>query len=318
MSLEDKKFAKLQKSAFNYALYRVRHLEAAEEISLQVMSLYLLQSNKITNAEKWVINACKIHCQKYFREQKKQNRFTNTLHAELSNHIDKFSQKNQKLRHAFEESYQALNDDELSTLLYYFHCDQSIKTMHETTEESYAALRQKISRIKKKLKAETFRRLGYYGSKKIVTPQLNSLIKTFLKRFKKHAEADTLDKMFYYFSEVDINRHDLTFDIKKILDYDILIEASNYKTWVIFEDSLGQPKSFTMSFIIDENNHLKITSLPKLLQQMAVVKADSLEGQELAEVLSQVPEDLSGHPKLSKADLQKIMLEIEKNKQRSE
>ncbi|MFO7896618.1 MAG: hypothetical protein R6U84_06785 [Candidatus Cloacimonadales bacterium] len=318
MSIEDKKFAKLQKSAFNYALYRVRNFEAAEAISLEVMSLYLLQYNKISNAEKWVINACKIHCQKLFRQEKREKDLTNSLHTELSNHIEKFSEDNQKLRQAFQESYQALNDDELSTLLYYFHCDQSIKTMHETTEESYAALRQKISRIKKKLKAETFRRLGYYGSKKIVTPQLNSLIKTFLKRFKQHAEADTLDKMFYYFSEVDLQKFDLTFGLKKILDYDIVIENSIYKTWVIFEDSVGTPKSFTMSFIIDDNNHLKITSPPKLLKQLAVVKADSLPGKELSNVLAKIPEDLSGHPELSKEDLQKFLLQLEKNKQNPE
>ena len=310
MQPNDHEIAKLQKSAFNYGLYKARNFDIAEEISLEVVSIYLLRYDKIDDPEKWIINATKIQCSKHFRLQKKNNELINSIHNELQSHILKSSESNEELKQAFQESYDSLNEDELSTVLYYFNCEQNIKQMALYTGESYATLRKRVSRIKNKLKAETFRRLGYYGSKKIVTPQLNELIKKFLSRFKMHAESDTLDKMFYYFSEVDLNRYNLIFGIKKIMDYDITIEDSVYKTWVVFEDKEGKPSSFRMSFIVDDNNHLKIISPPKLLQSMNVVKINSPRGQELQKVISTMPSDLSGHPNIPKEELDKLLKQI--------
>ena len=310
MQPSEDKIAKLQKSAFNYALYKARNFHTAEEISLEVVSIYLLQYDKIENPEKWIINATKIQCNKHFRLKSRNDSLIDSIHKELDSHISQDYEYDGNFREAFKKSYESLSEDELSTLLFYFNCGRSIKEMLLYTGESYSALRKKISRIKNKIKAKTYQELGYYGSKKIVTPQLNELIRAFLTRFKKHAESDTLQKMFYYFSEVDINRYNLTFDIKTILDYDITIEDSVYNTWVIFIDKNDQPKSFKMSFIIDDKNHLKIISPPELVKSMQVVDVDSPQGKELEKMLSALPEDLSGHPDIPEEELANLFAKI--------
>lgn len=315
MNYDDKQLQKFQNSAFNFALYKVKNFEIAEEISLEVISLFLLRHDKIENPERWIISSTGIYCKKHFRLEKEAKKLETSIHNELSNHIDKFSDTNTELSKSFKESYQSLKEDELSTLLYYFGCGKSIKKMQMNTGESYAALRKRISRIRNKIKAETFKNLGYYGTKKVVTPQLNDLIKKFLKRFKEHVENDSLNKMFYYFSEIDLNKYDFKFDIKKILDYDISIENFVYRTWVVFENSIGIPNSFEMSFVVNENNHLKIVSPPTQLNKMKMVKVDSLEGQMIKDILSKVPEDLSGRPNISKAELESLLKKIKQSQQ---
>ncbi|MCK4956711.1 MAG: sigma-70 family RNA polymerase sigma factor [Candidatus Cloacimonetes bacterium] len=309
MNYTDEELNNYQKSAFDFTLYQIRNIEASEEISMQVISLFLLQYDKIENPQGWIINTSKNYCKKYFYKNKKEQKLTNSIHQELSNHIEKFEDENSELNEAFKESYQELNETELSTLVYYFNCDKSIKQMHLNTGEAYSTLRKRISRIKNKLKAETFRRLGYYGSKKVVTPQLNDLIKAFLKRFKQHVENDSLNKMFYYFSKIDINKYNFEFDINKILDYEISLNKSIYKTWVGFKDSNNIPKSFKMSFLIDEKNYLKIVSPPKLIEQMKILHIKSTKGQELINILNIVPDDLSGHPNLTKEKMDKLLKE---------
>lgn len=312
MDTKNSELQQYQKSAFSFALYITNNFDIAEEISMQVISLFLLQSNKIENPNGWIINTSKNYCNKYFTKQKREKKIIDSFHKEFNSYIKKNDDDNNEIQNAFQESYKELNDNELSTLLYYFNCDKNIKKMHENTGESYAALRKRISRIKKKIKAETFRKLGYYGSKKIVTPQLNDLIIKFLQRFKHHVENDTLNKMFYYFSEIDLSKFNFKFDIKKILDYDITIVNSLYKTWVVFQDNKGIPNSFHMTFFVDNKNHLKIVLPPKLVNHIKVVKTDSIEGKKVQNLLDKIPVNLSGQHNISKDELEKLLNNLSK------
>lgn len=64
---------KLQKLAFNKALYLTESIDAAEDIASQTIYTYLLKRNfvNIMNLNGWIINTCKNFCKKYFERFKK-------------------------------------------------------------------------------------------------------------------------------------------------------------------------------------------------------------------------------------------------------
>ena len=215
------------------------------------------------------------------------------------------------LHDAFKESFKSLNDMELKTIFYYFQCNENIKGMHNNIGGSYATLRKQISRIKNKLKAETFKRLGYIGSKRIVTPQLNNLIIKFLRRFKKNLEAGTIEKMYYYFSKVDLKNYNPNYEIKEIFGYDVDLNDSIYKAWVFFNNKHNLMDSFYIEFFIDDKNHLKIITPPTKTKKIVVINEDSIEGKQIKKLLDTFPIDKSGRPKIPEEEIDKIIKQFE-------
>ena len=250
MEYSDSDLQKYQKIAFDYALYRTGNIQAAEDISSQTISLFLLSFNNRSDARRWIINTSKNYCNKFFAKMKKEEKGTNTYRDDMLQRISNHPgyEKNSSLHEAFQESFKSLNNMELKTIFYYFQCHENMKEMHANIEVSYVTLRKQLSRIRNKLKAETFKRLGYIGSKRIVTPQLNNLIIKFLRRFKKNLEAGTIEKMYYYFSKVDLKNYNPTYEIKKILDYDIEINDKIYKAWVFFQNKQKIIQKFLTTF----------------------------------------------------------------------
>jgi hypothetical protein len=183
--------------------------------------------------------------------------------------------------------------------------------MHNTIGGSYATIRKRVSRIKNKLKAETYRNLGFIGTKMIVTPQLDNLIYQFLLRFKKNLENNTLGKMHYYFSEVDLKNYNPSYEIKKILDYDIELNDSIYKAWVFYNNKFGTYDSFHIEFFIDNKNHLKIVTPPTKTKKMFVFEQESEEGKQIRKLLDTFPIDKSGRPKIPEEEMDKIIKQFE-------
>ncbi|MCK4654778.1 MAG: sigma-70 family RNA polymerase sigma factor [Candidatus Cloacimonetes bacterium] len=316
MKFNDKKLTEYQKLAFNYALYRVGNFEAANDIASQTISLFLLSFEKTqnNNAKGWIINTVKNYCKKYFYLKQKENQKKNSYRENLIQELDILNshEYDESLKEAFQESFKALNDQELRIILYFFQCNENIKEMYNVINGSYPALRKQISRIKRKLKAETFRRLGIIGTKKIVTPQLNDVIIKFLQRFKENLENNTLEKMYYYFSEVDLKHYNPSYEIKNILDYDIDLIDSVYKVWVIYKNKEDIGDSFYIEFFVDSKNHLKIITPPTKPKKLIKIASDSEEGQKILTLLKNSPIDKkTGRPKFSSEELEKILQQIE-------
>ena len=205
---------------------------------------------------------------------------------------------------------------ELKTIFYYFQCHENMKEMHANIEVSYVTLRKQLSRIRNKLKAETFKRLGYIGSKRIVTPQLNNLIIKFLRRFKKNLEAGTIEKMYYYFSKVDLKNYNPTYEMKEILDYDINLNDSIYKAWVFYNNKHNVIDSFYIEFFVDDKNHLKIVTPPTKTKKMVVINKDSIEGKQIRKLLDTFPIDKSGRPKIPEEEMDRIIKQFEENQKK--
>jgi len=299
----------LKNSSFNYALYSTENIEVANDISSETLALFVLSADKITEPAGWVLNTTKNYCKKYFesskRDQRIEKNYRNELLSSMGNRLE--LQTDEELNKAFKESFESLSKDELKTIMYYFQCNESIKQLHENVGGSYQALRAKISRIKRTLKAETYLRLGYYGSKKIVTPKLDNQILKFLKRFKKHLEAGTLEKMYYYFSEVDIKELPNDIKINKIQGYDIKLRNSIYRIWVIYNNSSDSSKAITVDFRINEKGNLKVVSLPKKALKTIVINAKTNYGILLEKLMDKYPPGKDGQPTIPKEELQKLV-----------
>jgi len=307
----------LQQISYNYSLYRTGDLDLADEISMKTIGVYLLKSDEIndSNAVKWIVNTSKIHIQSHFRivgqEHHNLRKYKQDLLDKINSNL--ITETDYRLRDSFREVLHTLSDEEMKIILFYFHCNKKIRVMVTVLDMSYDALRKKISRIKQKLKAETLKKLGVIATKKIVTPKINDLIVKFLQKFKENLEKGTLDRMYYYFSEVDLKIYNPTYEIKKIIDYEIELHSSMYKVWVIFKNQKDKTDSFFIKFYVNEKNHLKILIPPQKSPKVFELNENSEEGKKILQMLNSATTDSTGISKFSSEELEKILNQIGKN-----
>ena len=316
---KDYSFEELQEIAFNFALYKTGSYDLANEVVSQTMSLFILKNNTINikNKKNWVLKTCNNFWLKAIYSKKRTQKIYNKY---INNTLTRFQKyqpnenDNSEINSAFHESLKKLSEQELNTILFYYKCNNNISEMSKYIDVSYATLRQQISRIKRKIKAESLKQLGAFASKKVVTPQLNNLIRKFLNRFKTNLENKTLHKMYYYFSDKDLKNYNPDLEIDKIMDYDIRIIDSKYKVWVFYTDKNSNPESFYIEFFIDERNHLKIVTPPTKTKTFIRLKTNSDEGQKLLKLLNKYPESKTGIKNIPPELLEEIINNIKNKK----
>ena len=315
-----------QKLAFNQALYQTGSIDVAEDIASQTIYIYLLKQDMIVsnNLNGWIINTCKNYCKRYFEICKKEKdlkkrierNFVEELETKINRSTDFVQSEKEELYDAFMEVKESLSSVELKTYIFYLQCNRSFKDMQAISGESYSSLRQKISRINRKIKAETYKKMGVIATKKIVTPQLNDIIMKFLIRFKRNLEEGSLDKMYYYFSRKDLNNYNPCFNIVKVRDYEILLKESIYTIHVFFNNKEGNIDSFYFSFCVDKNR-LKIVTPPTPPKKITMIESNSEDGHKIKELLEKNPEDKKGTHNISGEDLkilQQILMKEKKEK----
>ena len=306
----DKLLKKLHSIAYTYALYKVGSLDVAEDIASQAIYSYLLKRDQISheNHEGWIYNTSKNYCNQYFELIKSERKLKTTLKIRLADEIQQrinetknyAEQEKNTLLEAVNDVKASLSEKELKTYIFYLRCKRNIKQMHRASGESYSALRQRVSRINRKIKAETFQRMGVITTKKIITPQINIIILKFLQSFKEHLETNTLNKMFYYFSKKDISNYHPTFDIKEVLDYEVDLDDSIYTIHVVFTNKKNESESFYFTFTI-ENNALKVLQPPTPHKEHYQLIGEDAEL--LFTLLQKYPEDSTGMHNIPEEEL---------------
>jgi len=314
MKYHDKDLAELQQISYKYSLYRTGDFNFADEISNEAIGIFLLKADTIEkgNLTGWIVNTSKNLIQSNYRTAKKEKRDIEKYQHDLLNRLNTnvTKKKNSMINETFTEVLQTLDNDEMKTILLYFQCDGKLKLMNSLLDISYDALRKKISRIKRKLKAETFKKLGGIATKKIVTPQLNKLIIDFLKSFKTNLEANSLEKMYYYFSKIDLDNYNPTYEIAKIIDYEIHFTNSVYKVWIFYKNKNNNTDSFFIEFFVDEKNRLKILTPPQKSKKVFKLSSDSEDGKKILQMLKSAKTDNKGISKFSSDDLEKILKQL--------
>ena len=300
--IKETKLLNLRKLAFKQALYRTGNVDAAEDIASQTLYTYVLKHDKIKEKAEvsWICKVVENFCKQYLVKSKKKASLKQQLINSEFYTEDSKTEKDSELFDAFNEAKATLSEDELNTLMFYFHCDNSIKKMAEISEESYVRLQKRIFRIKSKLRAETYKKMGMIATKKIVSDSLNNVIIQFLKRFKYHLENNSLDKMYYYFSQVDLEQYNPCFHLKGIIDYEIILKDSIYTVYVVFDAKEGDVGSFYFSFKVDENNYLKIVTQPR--PHKRVMKLNPEDKEMVRKILQHSKKAKSGVVKFSEED----------------
>jgi hypothetical protein len=259
--------------------------------------LFILKQNEIkdADAEAWIISSTTKLCNDYFSRQKKdaklKEEYTRNHKEDLYNFAK--TEPNITLREAYNKALDTLTEPQMLSLNLYYHCEQNYKLMSLITEASEPALRKRISRIRKKLRAKTFLNLGVIASKKIITPDLHEVLYKFLMRFKKNLENGTLSKMYYYFSETDLKNYQENIHIKSITEYEVELEYDIYKIYVFYVNTKDETEAFTFSFKI-VNNQLKIVSPPQIKEKATFVPADSELAKQIKALFEKYPNDEFG------------------------
>jgi len=298
------------KLAYNYALYKVGSLDAAEDIASQTIYSYLLKKERIeeNNHEGWIVKTSRNYCNQYFDKLKSERQLKSKmidnmageLQARIYESLDFVENEKNDLIDAVMKAKDELSSKELQTYILFLQCDTNTQRMEEIIGESNEVIRQRISRINRKIKAETYKKLGVITTKKILSPQINDIIKKFLLRFKKHLENNTLNKMFYYFSKKDMSNYKPRFYIKKVLDYEVELEDSIYLIHVVFTNEKDIDESFFFSFTVD-NNSLKVLQSPTPHKEHLQLNLEDTEM--ILNLLKTYPEDSTGVHNVPDEDL---------------
>ncbi len=318
MKVDNNELVNYKNFVYDYAVYRIGNEDVAKDVTSETITTFLLSHNQIVeeNVKGWLINTAKNFCHRYFdklkhkqnKEKKYREKFVTNLNKQLK------IEKDTDLYKAMNESLHSLKDEELRFILYYYQCGQSIKKMDEILDISYATLRKKLSIIRKILKAETFRKLGAIATKKIITPKLNDQIIKFLKRFKENLENGTLDKMYYYFSEVDLNNYDPSLEIDSISDYEVQLNDSVYKVWIIFNKQNGESASFFIEFFIDEHHHLKIITPPRKPKRVFKMNSSTKLGEKIKEIVLNAKINKREISEFSNDEIEQILKQLNNDK----
>jgi len=316
MKYSDDDLKELQQISYKYSLYRTADFDLSDEVAMKTGGIFLLKANTIdkSNFTGWIIKSSNNLIQEHYRKTKKENenieKYQYDLLQKYNSHLT--SEQYLEFKGTFNEVLKTLDIEEMKTILLYFQCEQKLTTMHQLLNNvSYATLRKKISRIKNKLKAETYKKLGIVATKRIVTPKLAKQIIDFLKSFKKNLEANSLEKMYYYFSKIDLDNYNPTYEIKKILDYEIQMNDSVYRVWVIYKSKANSTDSFYIEFYLDDHNRLKVITPPVKNKKVFKLKSNSEDGKKILELLKNAKIDNSGISKFSSEELEKILQKLE-------
>lgn len=294
---------------YNFAYYKLGNKQQAEDVASQTINLFLLKTDMI-NPEKriaWLRTTCLNYCRKYYTRVVRDKRNINHVREELIHFYRDDHQENLELISSFRKAMENLNELEARTLVIYFNSGQNIKKMSEIIGENYSSLRKRIFRIKNKLKAETYKELGYIATRKIIIPQLHEAVIQFIKRLKKNIENNTIEKMFYYFSEIDIKDYKPEFDIQKIRDYEVTLRDGIYTIYLFYQDSAEVMRNLNFSFHLNRKNQLKIIRLPKMARRLLHFENSTKTAQEIIKLLRNSPENGKGLIKINSDTLKQII-----------
>lgn len=186
------------------------------------------------------------------------------------------------------------------------YLDESFKIKHMAWRRklSYPALRKKIYRLKKDIRAEYFKQQGMVGSKKIVGANLHQNLINFIKKFKQSIEENSLEKMKLYLRECEIPIQIPKIEIQQVVDYDIyLIGEHKFKLYVNSYSPQNEFSSFITVFEVYNNNAIKILEFPKQPSKIVALKENSIP----QDVLEKLQKSAQGDYDLSEEELEKLI-----------
>jgi RNA polymerase sigma factor (sigma-70 family) len=310
---EQKKYQKVKNLAYRTICKFVSNQEDREDLAQSVLIKYYLHEDKLQKEKlnNWIITVAKNASIDYNKSQKHQISKNTLNFDDLENIItENFLSKNKKkqevksLDDILKDYSKIISQPERQLLERYIKSGFKIKKVAYRRRTSFAAIKKKIYRLKKDIRAEYNKQQGMIASRMIVGAKLHENLQNFIKKFKKALETNSLEKMKLYFRDCELPPKIPNIKINRILDYEIkLLENKKYKLFVPYRNHNDKMSGFTTIFEIYNENSIKIIEFPKPPQKILKFKVAN----DIGKLIMQTQKD--GTLKMKIDDIVKLVKE---------
>ncbi len=309
--MTDELCKKIYEHAMKVAIRIVHDRNDAGEVAQSVVYKALISEESLEEPTlmNWVSKVAKHDAVDILRRKNKFLNFDNMEYLVTQSLIKPIKDKKEIEQEdkIIQEQIDQLPGYERQLLTEYYKRGRKIKNLIVQSKYSQAAIKKKIYRNKRDVRAKFYKENGMIGSKKIVGAKLHENILNFIKKFKRCLKTGKVDSMRIYFGTKDLAGKFPKFEIRKFIDYDInLSETNTYHLSVSFEDREGKFDCFRVIFEVYQENRIRIIDLPKPPKEIHCYDLKDVPG----EVLAQLHADKTGIIPVSKEKVKALLKDI--------
>jgi RNA polymerase sigma factor (sigma-70 family) len=224
---EEKMYEEVGLIAYNISLKILKNLEDAEDIAQEVMVKFVQVELRPVNTKAWIRKVARNKSVDKLRKKEVKTVSVSNLSNFSEPEENEIYQENYDLKKA----RQYLNDKEFGILRLYIKYNKNTAKTAEKLNKTEKATRDAIYRIKKNYLASVYLKKGWRGTRKIISFNLHTRIKRFLKEFMKKNSSGELHTMKHYFHDIDVKESEF-YDIVTPHDYRLtILKNGDFRLW---------------------------------------------------------------------------------------
>lgn len=270
-------YADFTSTAYRTAYSITRKRDDAKDVAQLVTMRYLIKENQVEpdTARNWIVTTSKNESYLFLKNQKReilkepeQLDTYESCEQEITDSLLKNKPTKEEYLLLLKKIKQNLPEREQEVLLKYFAegeklCNLVSNGFRQGFNKNKTVLYQKIYRLRKDARAQYMVSKGMKCSKEIVSYNLNQNIIRFLCKYRKCIRERSFKSMKRYFKEIGLPEQAPKFDIREVIDYDVILTGRNkYKIHVHFINNRGQIDYFSTDFTYDERKTFSIKKVP--------------------------------------------------------
>ncbi|NQV18645.1 MAG: sigma-70 family RNA polymerase sigma factor [Armatimonadetes bacterium] len=302
-------YKKVSKLAYSVIKKFVDNYEDIQDLVQIVTMKYHLNFEKIEKENVWIYATAKNTAIDFMRKNKGSIDKAALEFSDIEDEVTKIileqkEDSRESVVNILGEYGKNLSKIDRELLEIYLEKSFKIKQIAWRRKLNYPALRKKIYRLKKDIRAEYFRQQGMVGSKKIVGANLHQNLINFIKRFKQAIEENSLGKMSVYLRECKIPIEIPEIEIKKVTDYDVyLLGEHKFQLYVYIYNQQNKFSSFITVFEVYNDNSIKILEFPKQPSKIFALEENNLP----IDIIEKLQKNAQGEYDLSEEELEKLI-----------
>ncbi len=304
-------YKKVNKLAYSVIKKLVENHEDIQDLVQIVTMKYHLNLEKIDedNENVWIYSTAKYAAIDFLKTKGRSidqvTQYFDDVENEVTNIILKQKEDSIESPESILGEYgKKLSKIDRDLLEIYLEKSFQIKQIAWRRKLSYQALKKKIYRLKKDIRAEYFKQQGMVGSKKIVGANLHQNLINFIKKFKQAVEENSLERMSVYLRECEIPIRIPEIEIKKVADYDVyLLGEHKFQLYVYIYNQQNEFSSFITVFEVYNDNSIKILEFPKKPSKIVALKENIIP----QDVLEKLQKNVQGVYDLSEEELEELI-----------
>jgi len=302
-------YKKVSKLAYSVIKKFVDNYEDIQDLVQIVTMKYHLSFEKIEKENAWIYSTAKNTAIDFMRKNRRSIDRAALEFGDIEDEVTKIILEQKEESRESPESIlgeygRNLSKFDQELLEIYLEQSFKIKQIAWRRKLSYPALKKKIYRLKKDIRAEFYKKQGMISSKKIVGANLHQNLINFIKRFKQAVEENSLEKMSVYLRECEIPIEIPKIEIKQVADYDVyLLGEHKFQLYVYSYNQQKEVSSFITIFEVYNDNSIKILEFPKRPSKIVALKGNTIP----KDVLDSLQKNAQGDYDLSGEELEELI-----------